>query len=94
MSKRFKHPRQGTDETRISDWWDKYLTTPQFRYEEELVAHRAEWRAYAKRRPGKDNMPVLNKLAERLASPLYGSVVPVEAARISIMRRSLPAVAA
>lgn len=63
--------RQGAGET-INSWWDKYLTSPQFRYDEELVAHRAEWMDYIRYRPGKDNTAMLNKIAERLASALYG----------------------
>ena len=76
--------RQSSDPVRINAWWDKYLTDAQFRYDEELVAHRAEWHAYFRRRPGKDNTEVLNKIAERLASSLYGGCCTVAQAKDAI----------
>lgn len=71
--------RTGTDR-----WWELYLAEPEFRYEQELIAHRAEYRTlkhldrnYAARS--------LNFIASRLASPLYGSVVTVSQAKRAIL---------
>ena len=61
-------------------WWGMYLKDSTFRLEQELVAHRAEYRT----------LKVLNRaaaarslnfIAERLASPLYGSMIPAKEAR-------------
>jgi hypothetical protein len=52
-------------------WWDRYLEDPQFRLEQELEAHRAEYKAGGK----------LSEIAERLASPLYGGLVSEDEAR-------------
>lgn len=64
-------------------WWDRYLADPAFRLEEELIAHRAEYQAYCRRHtePGKRHA-ALKRMAERLASPLYGGLItPEEAVR-------------
>lgn len=65
----------------VEVWWDRYLTDGQFRYHEELLAHRAEWKSM------KDNIhhrhhrrKMLKLLAERLAHPLYGRMVSKEKA--------------
>jgi hypothetical protein len=52
----------------LTEWWEDYLTKWQFRYTEELLAHRAEWEAY-----GKDKEK-LGMIAARLSSALYGSM--------------------
>ncbi len=51
-------------------WWQRYFDDEEFRFQQELEAHQAEWRA------GGD----LNAIAERLASPLYGNLTgPIRA---------------
>lgn len=70
-------------------WWRVYLDDRQFRLNEEVLAHRAEWRWYCAQR-GADK-PVsgfrsaklyhLHQIANRLASPLYGGLVDVRRAR-------------
>ena len=55
-------------------WWEIYLKNKQFRYEEELPAHQAEYQAYCKRhQDGRRRM--LRLIAEKLSSPLYGSML-------------------
>ena len=54
----------------VETWWEKYIEDREFRFHQELEAHRAEFRAGGK----------LLVIAERLASPLYGSLVSVDAA--------------
>src|SRR6267378_274894 len=60
-------------------WWDRYLIDPTFRLEEELLAHRAEYRAYCQRHsnPMKKRLALIN-IAAKLSSPLYGSMITVE----------------
>lgn len=77
--------QQGLEEAEIERWWDKYLSDLKFRLEEEVLGHRAEWFNYVRRRPGKDCSQVLNRIAERLASPLYGSMLSVARARRIIL---------
>jgi hypothetical protein len=54
----------------VEIWWKKYIEDREFRFQQELEAHRAEFRAGGK----------LVVIAERLASPLYGSLVSVDVA--------------
>lgn len=75
---RVHHRQQGED---VEGWWARYLADPEWRLEQEIEAHRAEWRAY--QRQGKSATKRRKKLAEiagRLASPLYGlEMTPTEA---------------
>ncbi len=75
--------RQGSDLERITQWWDKYCADPEFRFREELPAHRAEYRAFcAVHKRGGDRHAFLNHIANRLAGELYGAMLtPAEAAR-------------
>jgi hypothetical protein len=62
--------RQGADPV---GWWKRYVSDLAFRIDEEFRAHRAEYEMYCRRHisPVKRAM-FRRKLAERLASPLYG----------------------
>lgn len=71
--------QQGND---VEGWWDRYLVDVQFRYRQELEAHRAEFKEFCKSRPNRVRKRVfLKQLARRLSSPMYGSVVTFEKAR-------------
>ena len=62
-------------------WWERYIADPAFRYEQELLAHRAEWRAQpnrAARRAG------LVEIARRLSSPMYGGLITFDQAKAAI----------
>lgn len=56
-------------------WWKRYLVDASFRFEEELLAHRAEYRA------GGD----LAEIAKRLSGPLYGANISLDRAREMIV---------
>lgn len=60
-----------------ADWWRSYLTSPTFRFAEELPAHRAEWRA----EPDHLKAKALGLIAARLAGPLYGRMVTADEAK-------------
>lgn len=77
--------RQNRLEGGADKWWELYLTNVAFRYNEELLAHRAEYRTYCKRHinPVK-RAQFLRAVAKRLASPLYAAGLTVERAMIEI----------
>lgn len=57
----------------VDFWWDRYLTDWRFRYNEELVAHQAEYRDLLRGYPNRNQRRMaLKMVAQRLASPLYG----------------------
>lgn len=72
---------------KVESWWESYLANDRFRYEEELVAHRAEWQNWVRWHAGRDNADVLNAIAGRLASALYGNVVSFGQARSAVLAR-------
>lgn len=63
----------------VEAWWDRYLSDPQFCFDEELLAHRAEYESL-----GRISRPVrrraLKIVAQKLAAPLYGRMVSTEQA--------------
>lgn len=77
--------RQGSDEAGIHAWWHQYLHDPRFRFEEERLAHRAEFMALVKRHSSKRAL-YLERTAERLAAPLYGRLATVDQAREALQR--------
>jgi hypothetical protein len=57
-------------------WWEKYLTDSEFRYNEELLAHAAEFKT---QRSGNDRnfgAALLMRTALRLVAPLYNYQPP------------------
>lgn len=64
-------------------WWDRYLVDGQFRFEQELVAHRAEYRRLRSidKNLGRRH---LDFIAKRLSSPLYGGICTFREARKAI----------
>jgi hypothetical protein len=79
----------------VVGWWRVYIANPVFRLREEVLAHRAEYLWWADR-PGADR-PVtgfrsarlyhLTHVAKRLASPLYGNLITLSAAKQAIERK-------
>jgi len=66
-------------------WWGRYLKDPQFRLEEELPAHQAQYHARV-RRHGPDPK-YLQLVAEALSGPLYGGIIDLKTARHLILTR-------
>ncbi len=65
--------RQGAQ---VLEWWTKYMADRKFRFDEELVAHREEYKTFCalyKDRNLRD--AYRRKVAQRLAGPLYGSLI-------------------
>lgn len=72
--------RQGSDP---AGWWDRYLSDPQFRFDEELAAHIAEYRWFAGK-PRNERRFMLRQIAQRLAGPLYGARITTRTAKMLI----------
>lgn len=65
-------------------WWTMYLADTRFRLEQELEAHRAEYREFLKEDPPPSRprrRRLLKLVARRLAGPLYGNLVTLEQAK-------------
>lgn len=59
-------------------WWDRYLRDPEFRYQEELLAHAAEFKALRSPRDRNQGARLLLSTALRLIAPLYNYQPPVK----------------
>lgn len=56
----------------VEAWWRKYIADAEFRYEQELAAHREEFRVQAaKLRDRNARERLLMRTASRLVAPLY-----------------------
>lgn len=58
----------------INAWWDDYLSSALFRYEQELEAHQAEYQFFRTLNNRHFSRQYLTGIAERLAGPLYGNM--------------------
>lgn len=68
--------KQGVDE-----WWAQYLVDPDFRYHEELLAHRAEYLKLCELYPTRHQRRYfLQHVAKKLAARLYGKMVTIQRA--------------
>jgi hypothetical protein len=68
-------------------WWERYIVDPEFRFAEELPAHRAEYRAFCNAvRDRNQRSRFLATVAERLSGPLYGRMLTMTNARMEIAR--------
>jgi len=70
--------RQGRD---ITGWWRRYIEDPAFRRNEEIFAHVAEYRWLIENGNRSERRQALKRVAEKLASPLYGRLVTPRRAR-------------
>jgi hypothetical protein len=68
----------------LEQWWQRYIDSAVFRYDEEILAHQAEWNAYT----GPDAARYLDLISARLASPLYGHLLTYYEAREAILNGS------
>lgn len=72
-------------------WWGSYINDDEFRLEEEILAHQVELRELMRGNTNrKTRRGALHQVAQRLASPLYGSVISERRARL-ILKRALDA---
>lgn len=59
----------------VAAWWEKYLADPKFRFDEEVIAHRAEWAKAKECLKGNRLQDYLSMMANRLSGLLYGRMV-------------------
>lgn len=66
-------------------WWRRFLKDPAFRLEQELDAHRAEYREFCCIHSDR-NMRArgLQLMSKRLAAPMYGGLITFELAKKEI----------
>lgn len=66
-------------------WWRYYIADKQFCFDEEVIAHRAEWRHFSATGAGRNaRRAYLSQVALRLASPLYGKMISASKAKVLI----------
>lgn len=78
------HQQQGEEWDGIEAWWRRYVVDHAFRFDQELPAHVAEYRAYCKRHGG-GRVKFLNQVATRLSGPLYLGMISLEEATRRIL---------
>ena len=62
-------------------WWQKFLASPEFRLQQELPAHRTEYREFCRLNKDRNaRAAYLNSLGRRLSHPMYGKIITAAAA--------------
>lgn len=75
--------QQGDD---IEGWWDKYLNDAEFRFDQELAAHRVEYKTYCYSGVTRGQRRMyLRVVSHRLASAMYGNVCAIKEAKQKIL---------
>lgn len=59
----------------VKEWWAQYLVDYDFRLEEEILAHQAEYLCLIKTASRQVRRSALKAIAKKLASPLYGKML-------------------
>jgi hypothetical protein len=73
----------------VGIWWAQYLESCGFRFDEELLAHREEWRVIRETVSVRQHRRIhLKMIAARLSGPLYGNVVTFAEARRMIVGKA------
>ena len=74
--------RQTIELKNILAWWDRYLIDDEFRLNEELLAHKAEYKQFCSENKDRNRQSIfLNTIATRLASAMYGNMISSTKAR-------------
>jgi hypothetical protein len=69
----------------VEGWWELFLESPTFRLKQEIPAHAAEYAAFCRMHKDRNEMAqMLRRLAQRLAAPMYGSIITVNEAMKAI----------
>lgn len=58
----------------VEEWWNRYLADAEFRFKEEVLAHRAEYQYLCQHGSRQLRRRAAKELANRLCSPLYGKM--------------------
>jgi len=60
----------------VEQWWASYLTVAQFRFQQELEAHVAEWLTVVGSNANRNERRMkMAEIAKRLSGPLYGNLI-------------------
>lgn len=74
--------RQGGSEVSTVLWWERYCADPVFRFEEEVLSHKAEYEfMIGEQSNRKMRQSALKLVAKKLSSPLYGRMINETQAR-------------
>lgn len=65
-------------------WWRRYIDDVQFRFEQEVEAHRREYQWFASNSPYSKNQ-ALHDISSRLSGKLYGKLVTQDEAKRRIL---------
>ena len=79
----------GADELQAKDWWMKYMSDPEFRYQEEMIAYREQYQFILRLAKG-NRQTAFNAakgLAMELSGPLYGNLRSFNTALGDILRK-------
>lgn len=69
----------------VETWWQKYVEDVNFRYWEELLAHRTEYRKLIENNPGRPMRRAhLAETAKKLSHKLYGPMITFDKAKKAI----------
>ncbi len=71
--------RQEAYEGGVEAWWARYLVDAEWRYNEELLAHRAEYQ-YLSGLSRQLRRSALKTVAKKLSGALYGRMIPLDKA--------------
>ena len=77
--------RQLTTVGGVEGWWRSYIDMPIARLAEEVLAHQAEYREYAKHHSSKKTEWYLEKMMDRLSGPIYKFNIDYHEARKLIL---------
>lgn len=82
------HAKQQGDDPEA--WWDRYFIDPQWRSYQELAAYRKQFKEFKKNVHDREaRHQVLVKLAQDMASPMYGNCVTFQHALKAIKHDKL-----
>lgn len=70
----------------VQEWWYLYIEDPEFRYEEELLAHVEEYKTVLASTQNRNiRRSALKIIAKKLSAPLYGRMMTPEKALKDIL---------
>lgn len=68
-----------------ADWWDRFLSSKSFRFDQELAAYRVQYRVARETIKDRNQLALfLLALSRDLAGPIYGNMCSAQDARILI----------
>lgn len=69
------------EEMGVERWWKLYCIDKDFRFSEELLAHRAEYKSVIENHPSRHaRRSALKQIAKKLSSGLYGNMTTMKKA--------------